>query len=299
MNSRKIFPFVTASFLLLLATSGLFNANTKDAKKNRLGSLVHNNNLIAANSSTYSLLTASQKEEKGKIFSQKNFHSSVKKLIKSSKQILIVASSSWKQNTAILSYYEKRKGKLIEVRGGIPVNLGRAGLGWGRGIIDFNMLEGPIKHEGDMRAPAGIFKLSSSFGYLPLDSLKWLNYPYSQSTVNSECVDDTSSEFYNTIVNTKTTAKTWKSSERMFSKGKHYKYGIIIGHNSNPPIPGCGSCIFFHVWDALGIPTAGCTVMSEEEIVKLLTWLDAKKNPILIQLPQKEFDKIRAIISLE
>ncbi len=226
------------------------------------------------------------------------FYSSLKKLLNKSKQFLIVTSEDWDSTKANLIYYEKKKGKLLKMSDNIPVNLGGSGLGWGNGLIGFNTSDGPIKHEGDNRAPAGIFKLSFSFGYLHKDSLSWLKYPYKQVTTKIECVDDTASIYYNTLVNVENISKTWNSSEIMRGENLLYKFGIFVDHNSNPRIPGSGSCIFIHIWTSFGKPTAGCTSMSEDQIVKLLHWLDAKKNPLLIQLPVRELNKIRSVLCL-
>lgn len=223
------------------------------------------------------------------------FFPTLNKLLKNSKQFLIITSKNWNSTTANLIYYEKKKDKLLKMSDNIPVNLGRNGLGWGKGIIDFNTFYGSLKHEGDDKSPAGIFNLSYAFGYLPKDSLSWLKYPYQQVTTKIECVDDTTSIFYNTLVNTENINKTWISSEIMQSEGIHYKYGIFVDHNSNPQIPGCGSCIFIHIWSSFGKPTAGCTSLSEEQILKLLHWLDVKKKPMLIQLPESEFNKIKMV----
>lgn len=225
------------------------------------------------------------------------FVSALKKLLKKSKQFLIVTSKDWDSTKANLIYYEKKKGKLQKMSHNISVNLGRTGLGWGNGLIDFNKFAGPIKHEGDGKSPAGIFKLSSAFGYLPIDSLCWLKYQYKQVTTKIECVDDTTSIYYNTLVNSEKITKTWNSSEIMQLKSSAYKFGIFVDHNSNPQIPGCGSCIFIHIWDGFGKPTTGCTSMSEEQIIKLFHWLDAKKKPLLIQLPENEFNKIRFLFN--
>lgn len=222
--------------------------------------------------------------------------SKLRKILKNTKQLLIVISKDWDVAQGNLNYYENKNDRLLKMSENIPVNLGSSGLGWGNGLIDFDKSIGPIKREGDGKSPAGIFSLSYSFGYLPLDSLNWLKYPYKQVTSKIECVDDTSSKYYNTLVNTETTVKTWISSEIMRSRGIHYKFGIFVDHNFDPPIPGCGSCIFIHIWDGLGIPTAGCTSLSEEQILKLLHWIDVKKKPLLIQLPEMEFNKLKLLL---
>lgn len=218
----------------------------------------------------------------------------IEKLLKKSGQIILVTSDSWEATTANLSYYDRSETQFKKVSSDIPVFLGKSGLGWGRGLIEFEKSDGPIKKEGDKRAPAGIFSLPYVFGLLPADSMKWLNYPYQQISKLNECVDDTTSDSYNKIVNTLETNKSWKSSENM--DDPDYKYGIVISHNSSPVEKGCGSCIFFHLMGPKPKPTAGCTAMNEESLLKLLHRLDSKKNPLLIQLPQSELHKIKYLL---
>ena len=225
---------------------------------------------------------------------QKNlYQSEIEKLLKKSGQIILVTSDSWEETSANLSCYERSETIFKKVSDDIPVLLGKSGLGWGRGLIEFEKSDGPIKKEGDKRAPAGIFSLPYVFGLLPADSMKWLNYPYQQISKLNECVDDTTSDSYNKIVNTFETNKTWKSSENM--DDPDYKYGIVISHNSSPVEKGCGSCIFFHLTGPKQKPTAGCTSMDEESLLRLLHWLDAEKKPVLIQLPKSEFEKIKQL----
>ena len=217
----------------------------------------------------------------------------LKNLLQKSEQVIIVVSKDWNAPVAEMSYYERSEGKLKAVSEGVHVFLGKAGLGWGKGLIDFSESNGPTKKEGDKRSPAGVFSLPYVFGLLPVDSLKWLKFPYQQISKLNECVDDTASDFYNKIVNTLEKKKTWRSSENM--DDPDYKYGIVISHNSSPVEKGCGSCIFFHLTGPKPKPTAGCTAMNEESLLKLLHWIDVKKRPLLIQLPKSEFEKIKLL----
>jgi D-alanyl-D-alanine dipeptidase len=43
---------------------------------------------------------------------------------------------------------------------------------------------------------------------------------------------------------------------------------------------GAGSCIFIHIKK---IPTAGCTVMRENEMKEIIGWLDVESHPLLVQ----------------
>ena len=74
---------------------------------------------------------------------------------------------------------------------------------------------------------------------------------------------------------------------------EYYKYGIVVDHNGisegEKSAKGAGSCIFLHIKD---IPTAGCTVMSEAQIKEIMKWLDAKKNPLLVQGTEEIVNKL-------
>jgi len=78
--------------------------------------------------------------------------------------------------------------------------------------------------------------------------------------------------------------RDYKSHERMKFPKDYYKYGIVVDHNGitkgEKSKRGAGSCIFIHI---KSVPTAGCTVMTESEIKDIIKWLDADKNPLLLQ----------------
>ena len=107
------------------------------------------------------------------------------------------------------------------------------------------------------------------------------------------CVDDSKSAFYNQIVKTDTVKKDWDSAETMRMKSDVYKYGIFVDYNTKPATPNGGSCIFMHIWSGSTSPTAGCTAMKEADILKLIDFLDQKKNPILVQVPRSEYDQLK------
>ena len=70
-----------------------------------------------------------------------------------------------------------------------------------------------------------------------------------------------------------------------------YELGIVVDHNPEAKYRR-GSCIFIHVEKSKDAGTAGCTSMRLEQLKKIATWLDAKKNPILIQIPKSFSQKI-------
>ena len=78
-----------------------------------------------------------------------------------------------------------------------PVVVGKSGLAWGKGLSSVEQSEGPVKREGDGKAPAGVFKLGTAFGY---DSTADTKLPYLALTSTIECVDDSHSARYNELV---------------------------------------------------------------------------------------------------
>ena len=104
--------------------------------------------------------------------------------------------------------------------------------------------------------------------------------PYRQALVDDIWVDDPNADDYNRWVKKDVTHA--KSYEKMKRDDNLYKYGIVIEYNTNPVIKGNGSAIFFHVWGGEGVTTEGCVAVSEEDIVKILAWLDPQASPIII-----------------
>jgi D-alanyl-D-alanine dipeptidase len=188
----------------------------------------------------------------------------------------------------MLQRYEKENGTWHKVGKPVAVKLGRNGLGWGRGLHTIPKGATYIKKEGDGRAPAGIFSLKQAFGYAPFE----VKYPYKVYKETDHCVDDVHSKLYNKIVDSTRVRIDYKSKEHMKFPKDYYKYGIVVNHNhidEAGAIPGAGSCIFIHIKD---VPTAGCTVMDEEEMKEVIRWLDMKKHPLLVQGPQETVKKM-------
>ena len=211
-----------------------------------------------------------------------------------SRQLVLVTTRDWGAVDGTLERFERKDSKSAWRRVGevVPVVVGRSGLGWGAGLNE-QAGEGPSKKEGDGRAPAGVFSLGPAFGYAPPSEASWLKLPYTPLADDTECVDDVSSRRYNLIVDRSGAGEVdWKSSERMRSVGA-YRWGVVVGHNANPPVAGRGSCIFLHIWAGPGKGTAGCTAMAQPRLEELLRWLDAKKRPALVQLPEAERERLR------
>jgi len=201
-----------------------------------------------------------------------------------SKQLLVVTTKNWSISSGSLQRYERGNGSWKKVGKAIDIVLGRNGLGWGRGLHDIPKDAKIIKKEGDGKAPAGIFRLNQAFGYAPFK----VDYPYEVYKETDHCVDDVNSKYYNKIVDSTKIDRDYKSHEYMKFPKNYYKYGIVVDHNGitegTKSIKGAGSCIFIHI---KSVPTAGCTVMTENEIKEIIRWLDTKAKPLLVQGTQE------------
>ena len=211
-----------------------------------------------------------------------------------SSQLIVVTSDSWNKIEGKMNVYEYHSDVWKSVLKDIPIVTGRSGMAWGKGLHSSDLNKGRLKKEGDGNSPAGIFYLSGLFGYDDISS-KMNSMKVDQQTF---CVDDSKSAYYNQIVKTDTVRKDWASAETMRMKSDVYKYGIFVDYNIKPAIPEMGSCIFMHIWSGSASPTAGCTAMKEADILNLIDFLDKKKNPLLVQVPSEEYDKMKRIYKL-
>jgi D-alanyl-D-alanine dipeptidase len=213
-----------------------------------------------------------------------------------SRQLLVVTSPDWNAVEGNLQRYERAGPHKPWKTVGDPITIvvGKNGLGWGAGVVPVEGMSpgDPIKKEGDGKAPAGIFRLSTAFGYAPQEESGW-TMPYVPLTPTVECVDDTSSKYYNRVLDRGTVAPDWNSSEHMRRDDELYRWGIVVDHNADPIKPGGGSCIFMHIWRGRGQGTVGCTAMPQEELEAVLGWLDPRKEPLFVQLPMGRYYKLR------
>lgn len=201
-------------------------------------------------------------------------------------QAVLVNAPGWSSTTGTLRRYERADAHARWQMVGAPVEvlLGKHGLAWGLGLHT-RATETPQKIEGDLRAPAGVFALGTAFGRASREEMRWLRFPYLKLTATTEAVDDPASRYYNRIVDRAQIARPdWQSSEHMGSISV-YEFGIEVAHNPEH-VAQAGSCIFIHLWPDGKSGTAGCTALHRADLMELLRWIDSKKRPVLVQLPQ-------------
>lgn len=217
-------------------------------------------------------------------------------LLEGSRQVLVVQTADWDSVTGTLQRYQRAQDLTpwLAVGEPFPVNLGRSGQGWGRGLHPSGaaLPDEPQKQEGDGRAPTGVFALSTGFAYDPKD-LAGAAMPIVLADQDLVCVDDPASRSYNALASRNAPDKDWNSFEDMLRQDDLYRYGVFVAHNQAPAVPGGGSCIFLHVENGPGSGTAGCTSMPLVTIREVILWLDPAAKPLLVQFPASVYTRVQ------
>ncbi len=211
------------------------------------------------------------------------------------RQLVTVQALSDTSTSAVLTAYD-RIGKEWRPVFSCPAVIGRKGLAWGRGLHDDadRPSDKPLKREGDGKSPAGAFAILNALGTPPRDSVR-TRLAYERIAGELVCIDDARSEYYNLILNRRKAASgdSLPSHEDMLRDDDLYRYVVRIGHNTDRPVPGAGSCIFLHIWPGSASHTSGCTAMSEESMLRFLAWADKSKRPVIVQLPREDYKRLK------
>jgi len=211
-------------------------------------------------------------------------------------QAIVITSKNWSAEQGEAQTFEREniKSKWKAVGKSFPVVIGKNGMAWSDALNDLPSGTGSMflmKTEGDGKSPAGIFSLTSAFGTIEKNDR--IKLPYTKLEQWTECVDDVKSSHYNQLVNRMQVGNfDWKSSEKMLEIRPQYDLGVFVEHNAKKQ-SGAGSCIFLHIWKDAESGTAGCTAMARQNMETILYWLEAKKNPVLIQLPSEDYNKLQ------
>jgi L,D-peptidoglycan transpeptidase YkuD (ErfK/YbiS/YcfS/YnhG family) len=207
-------------------------------------------------------------------------------------QLIVGIAPTWNSMHGRLQLFERSRGGAWKpVIAAVPALFGKDGVAWGSGLGG-NAETGLRKTERDGRAPAGVFRIGKIYTYdskLPPGA----DYPFHQVTRADAWVDDAKSPDYNRFVTIDDPSHppAWFEKQKMRHNDFAYRWLVEIRHNSDPPIPGEGSAIFFHIRRGVNRATSGCTTMAEGDLVRLITWLRADKHPCYVLLPAVEYEK--------
>ena len=125
------------------------------------------------------------------------------------------------------------------------------------------------KREGDGCTPLGCWAGGGGVvrpGRVALDQPLFI--PWRWTRPDDGWSDDTEDPAYNRPVHL---PRRW-SAEELQRDDPAYDVIIVLGHNDDPPVPGAGSAIFFHIWvDAR--PTEGCVAIAPDAMRQILPLL--------------------------
>jgi L,D-peptidoglycan transpeptidase YkuD (ErfK/YbiS/YcfS/YnhG family) len=210
-------------------------------------------------------------------------------------QLMVAVPPDWNSMHAQMELFERSApgAKWVKIGAPFPVLLGKNGSAWGSGLAGQNEPQ-LHKKERDGRAPAGVFQIGKIYTYDP-QLPAGADYPFHQVTTADAWVDDMSSPNYNKFVTIDNPAQPppWFEKQKMRHNDFAYRWLVEIRHNSDPPVPGHGSAIFFHIRRGVNRPTAGCTTMAEGNLVSVIRWLRREKHPCYALLPRNEYQAYR------
>jgi L,D-peptidoglycan transpeptidase YkuD (ErfK/YbiS/YcfS/YnhG family) len=207
-------------------------------------------------------------------------------------QLIVARAPDWNSLRGQAQLFERANGGEWRPNGpAFPVLFGKNGLAWGNGLAGQDE-SGLHKKERDGRAPAGIFRIGKIYTYdaqLPPGS----DYPFHQVTKADAWVDDVTSADYNRFVTIDDPANppSWFDKQKMRHNDFAYRWLVEIRHNADPPVPGHGSAIFFHIRRGVNRPTAGCTTMAESDLVRVIKWLRTAGAPCFALLPSDVYEE--------
>jgi len=205
------------------------------------------------------------------------------------KQLIVSIAPGWDSPTGHLQLFDRSSEGWKASGQPVPVLYGKNGLAWGRGVLGTDE-PGRHKEERDGRAPAGVFKIGTIYTYdsaLPEGS----NYLFHTVNAGDAWVDDIHSPDYNRHVSIDpANPPPWFEKEKMRHNDFAYRWLVEIRHNADPPVPGAGSAIFFHIRRGPARTTAGCTTMAEGDLVNLIRWMRPEKRPHYALLPRAEYE---------
>ena len=154
---------------------------------------------------------------------------------------------------ATVSFHEKRGGawvKLYETYGYV----GKNGIGKTRA--------------GDKKTPTGAYNLTTPFGILDDPGA---SMPYTKVTKHHYWCGDSSSKFFNRLVDSRVAGRKGTGSDEILIHYKgFYNYCLFIDYNAEQ-IPGKGACIFLHCIGSRSY-TAGCVAIPEDAMREAVIW---------------------------
>lgn len=202
-------------------------------------------------------------------------------------RLIVVTVADAAAAPAIVETYE-RETSVTDWRpaGGLMTAVvGRKGIAWGAGFRDRAEPGEPLKQEGDLKSPMGIYALGPTFGFEASTYSGHLKLQKGRHV----CVEEPRSRSYGRIVASKVVETGFKYDE--MANEPLYRRGVVVDYPADAANK-AGSCIFIHVWRKPGKGTAGCVALDEADVARLQDWSSAAPAAIAILDPaaKQKFD---------
>jgi L,D-peptidoglycan transpeptidase YkuD (ErfK/YbiS/YcfS/YnhG family) len=186
-------------------------------------------------------------------------------------QVVIVSCPSWASTHGVLEAYERVGEDWSCILEPAEVRIGRTGL-----------VDAARRRQGSGTTPAGTFPLTEAFGLTPISETAM---PYSLVvSVDHWWVCDPGSPYYNRLRMSsqggfRPTTSGRRASERICEHTGEYEHVVVVDFNRPYPNRKAGAGIFIR--SGLTLPTDGGVGTAPENVVRLLSWLDPVRRPVI------------------
>lgn len=159
---------------------------------------------------------------------------------------------------AELTVYQAKDGK-YEVIFKCPAVIGKNGAG--------------KQSEGDVKTPLGSWTVGEAYG---INEDPGSKIKYTKVTEDMYwCATGNNGKKYNTLIyKSDNPDLDYSEDEHLIDYPIVYNYLLDLGYNQ-AGAPYAGNAIFLHCWRGEDSPTGGCVGISEENMIKVLTTIDA------------------------
>lgn len=200
--------------------------------------------------------------------------------MQAAERLIVVTVANEDGPSAIIERFERAAPDQpwLAVGGMLQAVVGKKGAAWGAGYRELANTGEPLKREGDLKSPMGIYWLGATFGF------DEATYPGHMKLELGRhlCVEDPRSQSYGRIVDSSVVEKGAGFDEMAVEK--LYRKGVVVDYPADAANK-AGSCIFIHVWRGPGKGTAGCVALDEANVADLQAWTSEKPSAIAILTP--------------
>ncbi len=203
-------------------------------------------------------------------------------------RLLLVVPATMHGTTAAARRFSRSSARAPWRPAGGPFTalLGYRGVAWAHAFRGFAARGEPIKVDGDLRVPAGVFRVGRSFGFAPSPRRGYLRL-----VPGVTCVDDPRSPAYNTI--TSRAKVGWRVHGENMWRVKQYREGLLVDYPTDRAAR-AGSCIFIHLWLKGAKGTHGCVALPPKRVTAMQDF--AQRGAVLAVVPKRALARFKGCL---